>query len=146
MKPCPVNSHPGMWEIPLVQHVGGTKLGSACSMIDSCNDRGTRDSARDMLLDNFMRHYTSNRAPFPLFMHAWFDKGNYRCVRVCVTFWFHSCSPFVFRICLPLGFFLFFRFSVFFLFYNFTLSFNPVLIVFVPVVIIFPFCFLPCSV
>jgi len=78
VKPCPVNSHPGMWEIPLVQHVGGTKLGSACSMIDSCNDRGTRDSARDMLLDNFMRHYTSNRAPFPLFMHAWFDKGNYR--------------------------------------------------------------------
>jgi len=75
---CPRNSHPGLWEVPLVQHFDDSDPKRVCSVIDACQDRRTKESARDMLLDNFLRHYTSNRAPFPLFMHAWFDTGKYR--------------------------------------------------------------------
>ena len=52
---------------------------SVGAMIDACHDNGTRDSAFNLLMDNFLRHYVTNRAPFPMFMHAgWFTVNPYR--------------------------------------------------------------------
>jgi len=76
--PCPRNSHPGIWEVPLVQQMDDSEIQRVCSMIDACQDRLTKLSAYNMLLDNFMRHYTSNRAPFPVFMRTWFHGSQYR--------------------------------------------------------------------
>merc|ERR1712142_1076426 len=68
--PCPKNSHPGLWEVPMVYYQDEQKPPSVCTMIDACHDNGTKQSAYDLLLNNFLRHYLTNRAPFPMFMHA----------------------------------------------------------------------------
>ncbi|UYV81437.1 Cda9 [Cordylochernes scorpioides] len=76
--PCPGNSFPGMWEVPLT---GWTRepvtdeeeLPLTCSMADACvpYPEGVNDTL-DYLKHNFLRHYQSNRAPFPVFLHqAW---------------------------------------------------------------------------
>lgn len=69
--PCPKQSYPGFWEIPMVAL---TDLnGGKCSMADSCSFATTEDGIYDMLIKNFERHYRSNRAPFGLYYHAsWF--------------------------------------------------------------------------
>ncbi|GAB6027928.1 Cytidine deaminase 5 [Chamberlinius hualienensis] len=69
--PCPKQSYPGFWEIPMVAL---TDLnGGKCSMADSCSFATTEDGIYDMLMKNFERHYRSNRAPFGLYYHAsWF--------------------------------------------------------------------------
>lgn len=42
-------------------------------MADSCSFATTEDGIYEMLMKNFDRHYTSNRAPFGLYYHAsWF--------------------------------------------------------------------------
>jgi len=74
--PCPKNSHPQMWEVPMVQYVD-EKL-RVCSMLDACQDKLTKESAYNLLLTNFMRHYQTNRAPFPIFMSTWLSTGQYR--------------------------------------------------------------------
>merc|ERR1712142_1244086 len=77
--PCPKNSHPGLWEVPMVYYQDEQKPPSVCAMIDACHDNGTKQSAYDLLLNNFLRHYLTNRAPFPMFMHAgWFTTSSYR--------------------------------------------------------------------
>merc|ERR1712243_88157 len=77
--PCPKNSHPGLWEVPMVYYQDEQKPPSVCAMIDACHDNGTKQSAYDLLLNNFLRHYLTNRAPFPMFMHAgWFTVNPYR--------------------------------------------------------------------
>jgi len=44
-------------------------------MIDACYPPTKKQEAYDLLSRNFERHYTTNRAPFPMFMHAvWFQK------------------------------------------------------------------------
>jgi len=75
--PCPKNSHPGLWEVPMTYYKD--ERGSVCAMVDACHDNGTETSALDMLMKNFVGHYTKNRAPFPMFMHAgWFTVNPYR--------------------------------------------------------------------
>merc|ERR1711942_2598 len=77
--PCPKNSHKGMWEVPMVYYHDQQNPPSHCAMIDACRDNGTKQSAYDLLLNNFLRHYLTNRAPFPMFMHAgWFTVNPYR--------------------------------------------------------------------
>jgi len=77
--PCPKNSHPGLWEVPMVYYQDEQKPSSVCAMIDACHDNGTKQSAYDLLLNNFLRHYLTNRAPFPMFLHAgWFTASSYR--------------------------------------------------------------------
>merc|ERR1711872_368871 len=77
--PCPKNSHKGLWEVPMVYYNDEQTPPSVCAMIDACHDNGTKQSAYDLLLNNFLRHYLTNRAPFPMFMHAgWFTTSSYR--------------------------------------------------------------------
>jgi len=77
--PCPKNSHKGLWEVPMVYYNDESTKSTVCAMIDACHDNGTKQSAYDLLLNNFLRHYLTNRAPFPMFMHAgWFTVNPYR--------------------------------------------------------------------
>ena len=48
--------------------------GFPCDMIDACYPPTSAQDVHDLLSRNFERHYSSNRAPFPMFMHAsWFQ-------------------------------------------------------------------------
>lgn len=71
--PCPVNSYPGFWEVPMVDLIGGN--GAVCAMLDQCQPAATTpQDAFNLLKTNFDRHYTSNRAPFGVYTHAaWFQ-------------------------------------------------------------------------
>ena len=52
--------------------------GKPCNMIDGCSAPANEQEAYDLLAKNFERHYNSNKAPFPMFMHAvWFAKYNF---------------------------------------------------------------------
>lgn len=44
--------------------------GNKCAMVDECAFSGSASGAYDLLMNNFMTHYKSNRSPFPVFMHA----------------------------------------------------------------------------
>ena len=49
--------------------------GHICSMLDACAPPKDEDDVLNLLEKNFKRHYESNRAPFPMFMHAvWFQR------------------------------------------------------------------------
>ncbi|XP_043470711.1 uncharacterized protein LOC122503970 isoform X2 [Leptopilina heterotoma] len=75
--PCPTRSYPGLWEVPMVmwQDLNGGR----CSMGDACSNPPTPDGVYKMLIKNFERHYTTNRAPFGLFYHAaWFTQAHHK--------------------------------------------------------------------
>ncbi|CAH1400177.1 unnamed protein product [Nezara viridula] len=75
--PCPTKSYPGIWEVPMVmwQDLNGGR----CSMGDACSNPPTSDGVYKMLLKNFERHFTTNRAPFGLFYHAaWFTQPHHK--------------------------------------------------------------------
>ncbi|XP_076261093.1 chitin deacetylase-like 5 isoform X2 [Rhynchophorus ferrugineus] len=75
--PCPTRSYPGVWEVPMVmwQDLNGGR----CSMGDACSNPPDADGVYKMLLKNFERHYTTNRAPFGLFYHAaWFTQPHHK--------------------------------------------------------------------
>jgi hypothetical protein len=77
VKPCPGESHPGMWEVPMktLQDVRG----GSCSMADGCFYTEDADSIQKIFTQNFLEHYTKSKAPFPLFFHAaWFFNRNHR--------------------------------------------------------------------
>ena len=75
--PCPTGTHPGVWEIPMT--VQFDDKGSHCPMLDGCQYDEDAVSIQRMLTKNFLRHYTSNRAPFPMFYHAaWFKQRPHR--------------------------------------------------------------------
>lgn len=69
--PCPQNSYPGFWEVPLVDF--NTTNGFPCAMLDSCTGVTGNQSTYDFLKYNFDIHYSTNRAPIGYFTHAsWF--------------------------------------------------------------------------
>jgi len=69
--PCPTSHHPGVWEIPLTYMEDGK--GGHCPMLDGCTYTEDVTSIQRMLTANFLRFYTSNKAPFPMAYHAaWF--------------------------------------------------------------------------
>ena len=70
--PCPEDSYPGVWEVPLVG-LTAERTGEICySMVDSYVPTSTED-AYHYLRSNFDRHYSTNRAPYGIYMHAaWF--------------------------------------------------------------------------
>ncbi|XP_066155379.1 uncharacterized protein Cda5 isoform X4 [Euwallacea fornicatus] len=75
--PCPTRSYPGVWEVPMVmwQDLNGGR----CSMGDACSNPPDADGVFKMLIKNFERHYTTNRAPFGLFYHAaWFTQPHHK--------------------------------------------------------------------
>lgn len=72
---CPSRSYPGLWEIVMNQMEAGEYT---CGMIDSCPSNLSGDDVYQMLMHNFKRHYTTNRAPFGLYFHAhWFKRTDY---------------------------------------------------------------------
>ncbi|KAL9928645.1 chitin deacetylase-like 5 [Glossina fuscipes fuscipes] len=75
--PCPTRSYPGIWQVPMVmwQDLNGGR----CSMGDACSNPGDADGVMKMIMKNFERHYTTNRAPFGLFYHAaWFTQPHHK--------------------------------------------------------------------
>ncbi|XP_043272013.1 chitin deacetylase 8 [Venturia canescens] len=72
IEPCPTASFPGVWEVPMVMWFD--QQGVGCSMVDSCVNIPTdAPSITNWIIEQFNRHYKTNRAPFPIFMHAaWF--------------------------------------------------------------------------
>ncbi|GAB0091855.1 mucin-5AC [Sergentomyia squamirostris] len=75
--PCPTKSYPGVWEVPMVmwQDLNGGR----CSMGDACANPPDADGVVKMLMKNFERHYTTNRAPFGLYYHAaWFTQPHHK--------------------------------------------------------------------
>ncbi|XP_041378624.1 chitin deacetylase 8-like [Gigantopelta aegis] len=78
LAPCPQKSYPGLWEIPLIRWYGSNKM--ACAMPDGCVIGLGRQGTLDYLNDNFNRHYSTNRSPLGIFLHAsWFRRkaGNF---------------------------------------------------------------------
>lgn len=71
--PCPVNSYPGFWEIPMVDLLDGNYV--LCATVDQCQPAPTSpEKAFNLLKRNFDRHYTTNKAPFGVYLHsAWFQ-------------------------------------------------------------------------
>ena len=77
LPPCPTGSHPGMWEIPM--NVLQDDQGNSCPMLDGCRYEEDAESIQRMLTRNFLKHYSGNKAPFPMFYHAaWFRARPHR--------------------------------------------------------------------
>ncbi|KAI8117988.1 hypothetical protein CVS40_10200 [Lucilia cuprina] len=75
--PCPTKSYPGVWQVPMVmwQDLNGGR----CSMGDACSNPSDAEGVTKMIMKNFERHYTTNRAPFGLFYHAaWFTQPHHK--------------------------------------------------------------------
>ena len=52
--PCPVSSHPEVWEVPLTMMSDG--MGGRCAMLDACRYEENEDSIQRMLTRNFVRN------------------------------------------------------------------------------------------
>ena len=75
--PCPSRSFPGIWEVAMI--MWEDLNGGRCSMGDACSNPMDESGVYKMLMNNFKRHYDSNRAPFGLFYHsAWFNTIHHR--------------------------------------------------------------------
>jgi hypothetical protein len=80
--PCPANKYPGFFEIPLVDYWRERVISDGpppvmgevpCSMVDMCLPApANATDAENYFMSNFQRHYKTNHAPFPVFLHeAW---------------------------------------------------------------------------
>jgi len=77
VNPCPKESHPGMWEVPMT--VLKDVRGGTCSMADGCFYEEDAAAIQKIFTQNFLEHYTKSKAPFPLFFHAaWFFNRPHR--------------------------------------------------------------------
>ncbi len=77
VKPCPTESHPGMWEVPM--NVLKDVRGGTCAMADGCYYKEDAAAIQKIFTQNFLEFYTKSRAPFPLFFHAaWFHNRPHR--------------------------------------------------------------------
>lgn len=66
------SSFAGVWQVPMVmwQDLNGGR----CSMGDACSNPPDAEGVQKMIMKNFDRHYTTNRAPFGLYYHAaWYE-------------------------------------------------------------------------
>ncbi|KAF5271002.1 hypothetical protein FQR65_LT05352 [Abscondita terminalis] len=70
---CPLNSHPGVWVIPMVDWMDLS--GTPCAMVDACQNVPTdTQQILNFMKTNFHRHYDSSRSPFGFYVHAsWFS-------------------------------------------------------------------------
>ena len=68
-----LDAYPGLWEVPLVAWTDD--FGYPCSMIDQCREKErSPEDVFDLMMRNFLIHYKTNKAPFPMFAHsAYFD-------------------------------------------------------------------------
>ncbi|XP_049513114.1 chitin deacetylase 8 isoform X2 [Dermacentor silvarum] len=69
--PCPERTYPGLWVMPmnvLFREYKGEEV--PCAMADACLPQPiTANDTFEYLRSNFEDFYTTNRAPFPLFLH-----------------------------------------------------------------------------
>jgi len=73
---CPSRSFPGVWELPLNQIVMEE---FSCAMVDSCPPYFSEEELTEMFMENFRRHYNTNRAPLGLYFHTlWFKQAKNR--------------------------------------------------------------------
>ncbi|KAB0794026.1 hypothetical protein PPYR_13646 [Photinus pyralis] len=69
---CPLRAYPGVWELVLNELSVNNRT---CAFINSCSGNFTVESLYKTLMQNFKRHYFTNRAPFGLNFHSsWFQK------------------------------------------------------------------------
>jgi hypothetical protein len=71
--PCPTESFPGLWEVPLNGWVGDDGFG--CGMIDGCNVgesvfTATEQDWYNYYERNFQDHFYKNKVPMEMFTHA----------------------------------------------------------------------------
>ncbi|KAG8188553.1 hypothetical protein JTE90_007161 [Oedothorax gibbosus] len=77
IEPCPEGNFQGLWLVPMIQYLRRSQKPTEedfyCSMVDACTPQPTTaKDTKEYLMENFLRHYRSNRAPFPVFLHeAW---------------------------------------------------------------------------
>ncbi|XP_002415832.3 chitin deacetylase 1 [Ixodes scapularis] len=73
-KGCATHAYPGVWEIPLNTMYGEDGTGGQCVLADQCVfPADDEDTVFEFLLENFLRHYRTNRAPLGLYFHVnWF--------------------------------------------------------------------------
>ncbi|XP_022237348.1 uncharacterized protein LOC106477788 [Limulus polyphemus] len=72
---CPTHSFPGIWEIPLNTMYSEDGTGGLCVLADQCVLPNDEKLVFDFLMENFLRHYKTNRAPMGLFFHVnWFNE------------------------------------------------------------------------
>jgi len=75
--PCPTKAFPGVWELPLV--MWNDLKDGRCSMADACSNPRDAQGVYLMIMQNFQRHFNTNRAPFGLYYHpAWFTTPHHR--------------------------------------------------------------------
>lgn len=67
---------------------------ATCSTIDACPKDLSGTEIYDILVQNFKRHYLTNRAPYGLHFHfSWFKNQDYLgALQVCISFFFQSLS------------------------------------------------------
>ena len=63
-----LDSYPGLWEVPMIDWLD--LEGRLCNMVDECSPPASEEEALELFTKNFQNHYTTNRAPFPMFFHA----------------------------------------------------------------------------
>ncbi|XP_014674161.1 PREDICTED: uncharacterized protein LOC106814358 [Priapulus caudatus] len=68
IQPCPKEHYPGIWELPMNQLRG--QYGFSCPMVDGCPRPANKRQAYEFIVENFHRHYDTNRAPMLLAFHA----------------------------------------------------------------------------
>ncbi|KAI7686543.1 hypothetical protein SSS_01556 [Sarcoptes scabiei] len=78
ISPCPTRSYPGLWEIGLIMWhdlIGGGR----CTMGNSCTPPSDEQGVFELIMNNFKRHYDTNRAPFGLFYQSnWFTTPHHK--------------------------------------------------------------------
>ncbi|XP_047138992.1 uncharacterized protein LOC124814910 isoform X2 [Hydra vulgaris] len=83
LKNCPINSYPGLWEMPL-NTWSCNDNGAVGAMFDDCSpylvDQDS-ESVYKLFMKNFLLHYNDKRTPFSMFAHYFWFTGptlNYR--------------------------------------------------------------------
>ncbi|GBN39416.1 hypothetical protein AVEN_140279-1 [Araneus ventricosus] len=67
---CPTRSFPGIWEFPLNTYSSDDETGGSCVFMDQCVFPDDPEEIYNFLVYNFLRHYTTNKAPFVLNFHV----------------------------------------------------------------------------
>ena len=77
IQPCPKESYPALWEIPVVTLMDYREH-LPCAYVDFCQNKPhNKAEAFQILWKNFLRNYRTNRAPYYLNLHSpWLDQPN----------------------------------------------------------------------
>ncbi|XP_037973270.2 chitin deacetylase 1 [Plutella xylostella] len=72
---CPTRSYAGLWEMVINPLTTGEHT---CATLDYCPSTLSADDTYNLLMENFKRHYLTNRAPFGIHLNSkWLKSQNY---------------------------------------------------------------------